>query len=416
MRSLLALVLLVGAAQAAEPPRLTLKQAIDRALTQNPRVLTQVQELARAQAQVTQVRAGALPSLTANGLYTHTPITASANGELFAAPDNVTANLTASVPLVAPQRWVQLSQQKGNARVAALAVGDVRRQVAMSVAQAFLQILTRRREVELDQRARDTARAHAAYTHTRLAGGVGSRLDDVRAQQELQTDEQLVVSATLALERARETLGLLVAAPGPVDAGDEPWLQPVDAGQALAEAPRLRPDLVAVDARRRLADRIVHESWADYMPSLTATFSGPIYNWPATVFTPSWSWQFQLALTVPLYDGGLRYGLLRERRAISREARIDQDTALRQLRSDLRFDDEAVRRTEEALGRARQAAKLAHEAVQIADLADHAGATTNLELIDAERRARDADTAAAIAEDAARQARLDLLFAAGRLP
>jgi outer membrane protein TolC len=416
MRSALTLVLLFGVAHGAELPKLTLKQAIDRALTNNPRVLVQVQELARAQAQVAQVRAAALPSVTGNATYTRSPVPAMAAAAGFATPDNVGANLTAVVPLLAPRRWVQWSQQKGSARVAALDVGDVKRQVAIGVSTAFLQILTRRREVELDERARDTARAHASYTHTRLVGGVGSRLDDVRARQELETDEQLVVSARLALQQAQETLGLLVAAEGPVDAGDEPWLTPVDAGQALAEAPRLRADLLALDARRLLTRRIVHDDWADYMPSLTASFSGPIYSWPSTVFTQTWSWQFQLALTVPIYDGGLRYGLARERRALWHEAKIDQDTALRQLRSDLRFDDEAVRRTEEAMGRAHAAAKLAHEAVQIADLAYRAGATTNLELIDAERRARDADTAAAIAEDAARQARLDLLFAAGRLP
>jgi outer membrane protein len=42
------------------------------------------------------------------------------------------------------------------------------------------------------------------------------------------------------------------------------------------------------------------------------------------------------------------------------------------------------------------------------------GATTNLEVIDAQRVARDAETAAAIAEDALRRARLDLLIALGR--
>ena len=38
------------------------------------------------------------------------------------------------------------------------------------------------------------------------------------------------------------------------------------------------------------------------------------------------------------------------------------------------------------------------------------------EVIDAERQARDAETQAAIAEDTARQARLDLLAASGRFP
>ena len=43
-------------------------------------------------------------------------------------------------------------------------------------------------------------------------------------------------------------------------------------------------------------------------------------------------------------------------------------------------------------------------------------ASTNLEVIDAERRARDAVVTAALSEDAARQARLDLLAASGSFP
>ncbi len=52
----------------------------------------------------------------------------------------------------------------------------------------------------------------------------------------------------------------------------------------------------------------------------------------------------------------------------------------------------------------------------MANIAYEAGATTNIEVIDAERRARDAETAAVMAEDAARRARLDLLSATGNLP
>ena len=69
-----------------------------------------------------------------------------------------------------------------------------------------------------------------------------------------------------------------------------------------------------------------------------------------------------------------------------------------------------------ALEAARAAASLAGQALDLATLAYRAGATTNIEVIDAERRARDADTAVAIAEDNARQARLDLLAASGKFP
>jgi outer membrane protein TolC len=421
----LALLVALGGSAHAEAPKLTLKQAIERALTQNPNVLQQVEELRRAEAQVIETRAASLPTLTGNGLYTRidnarTIVTAPMNGqpamtEVLQGADAIGANITVGVPLIAPKSWVQWSHARGNARVSELAVGDAKRQVALTVATSYLAIIQLRREVELKESARDTAQAHANYTHTRLAGGVGSRLDDVRARQELESDQQIVIAARLALVRAQERLGVLVAAEGPVDAGEDPEFAALDARTAAEEAPLLRVDLREREMRRKLDARIVRDDWADYMPSLNATFA-PIYTWPSTIFTPALSWQFQLVLTVPFYDGGLRYGLARERKSILREAVLDQEGALRQTRSDLRIGDEAVRKTAEALERAKKAAELAHEAVQIADLAYHAGATTNLELIDAERRARDADTAAAIAEDAARQARLDILFASGRLP
>jgi outer membrane protein TolC len=426
MRSLAFLLsfVVIGTATAhaqADLPRLTLRQAIERALRDNPRVLDEVQELERARAQTQQTRSAALPTLTGNATYTRFSYaisfpTGTGGNETVQQANAFGANITAAVPLLAPKAWVKWSQARDAEKLTTLNVGDIKRQVAVTVSSAYLAILSQRLQVDLEVRARDTAKLHADYTHTRLAGGMGSRLDDVRAQQELESDEQLVVSARLALERAQETLGVLVAAETPVDAGEEPELATIDASQAQQDAPKLRLDLLALDARKVLASKIVREDWADYVPALTATFA-PIFTYPATAFTaPQWSWQFQLLLTVPFYDGGLRYGLARERKALVREAAIDQEAALRQTRSDLRIGDTAVRKTDEALQRARAAAKLAHEAVTIADLAYHAGATTNIELIDAERRARDADTAANIAADASRQARLDVLFAAGRLP
>jgi outer membrane protein TolC len=94
---------------------------------------------------------------------------------------------------------------------------------------------------------------------------------------------------------------------------------------------------------------------------------------------------------------------------------IGEET-LRQARSDVRVAFEEIQRADIALDQARQSASFAKHALELADIAYRAGATTNLEVIDAERQARDAEDQAAIAEDAARQARLDLLAASGRFP
>ena len=75
-----------------------------------------------------------------------------------------------------------------------------------------------------------------------------------------------------------------------------------------------------------------------------------------------------------------------------------------------------MERTASAVERQRNSAKLAEDAMRLADIAYRAGASTNLELIDAQRRARDAETLAVIAEDNQRQAAIDLLSASGRFP
>lgn len=63
-----------------------------------------------------------------------------------------------------------------------------------------------------------------------------------------------------------------------------------------------------------------------------------------------------------------------------------------------------------------RSADSAWETLQLATKAYRAGATTNLDVIDAERSARDAETSTLLAEDSVRQARLNLLIASGRFP
>jgi len=76
----------------------------------------------------------------------------------------------------------------------------------------------------------------------------------------------------------------------------------------------------------------------------------------------------------------------------------------------------AVASIQRSLASIRAAADQAQQVVNIVNISFRAGAATNIEVIDAERRARDADTAVAIAEDAVRRARLELLTALGRFP
>jgi outer membrane protein TolC len=124
----------------------------------------------------------------------------------------------------------------------------------------------------------------------------------------------------------------------------------------------------------------------------------------------------QLAAVWPVFAGGLRPAQSKERGALASEAEEALRGVMRQARSEVRLSFEAMRYAYAGYDAARRGAETAVAALDLANQAYRAGATSNLEVIDAERRARDAATTAVIAEDAVRQANLDLLSAAGRFP
>ena len=137
---------------------------------------------------------------------------------------------------------------------------------------------------------------------------------------------------------------------------------------------------------------------------------------PSGAFSPSASWRFTVTASQPIFDSGERRALLRLREAALESSRQSLIAVLIQARSEVRRAEDSVRSTERVLTSLRLSAQQAEEVVTITNTAFEAGATTNIELIDAQRSARDARTAETIAEDAVRRAKLDLLTALGRFP
>jgi outer membrane protein len=118
---------------------------------------------------------------------------------------------------------------------------------------------------------------------------------------------------------------------------------------------------------------------------------------------------------IPLYDGTL--GAERRIRIAEREtARLRLDAVKVQAFSELRTAEESVRRIERLVAASREAAEHANEALRITEIAYRAGATTNVEVVQAQQTARNTEIVAAQAEDQLRQARLDLLVALGQFP
>jgi len=410
--------------------RVTFEEAVRRAVTSHPTVQQAAAGILRAESILQQVRARSLPSVEASfGTSVIDPVTSFAGNSINPRTQTVTtAGLT--VPLLTPVRWAERHQAEDGVLVSLREADEARRAVGIAAGEAYLAIITQRRVLDLNTRARDNARAHYEFANQRFEGGIGSRLNALRAQQALSGDEARVEEARLAIRRAQEALGVLIAADGPMDAAAEPAFEvPPETDSAAGSLPAARagleafgngdvtrrPDIQLLAQRQLAAERRAGDAWKDFLPSVTALFS-PTVLAPTGLFANARSWRASVLFSVPLFDGGQRRGQAREREALVDVARAERMNAERQAGSEIRTAREAVAATERALEHARAAAQQADEVVRITDVAFREGATTNIEVIDAQRSARDAETAAVITEDAVRRAKLELLFATGRFP
>lgn len=406
---------LSGAPAAQTMERVTFEEAVRQAIANHPNVQRAAADIIRADAILQQVHARALPSVDAS-LMTNVidPVTRFSGNAIFPRTQTVTTAAVA-VPLIMPVRWAERNQAADQVAVSQRGLEEARRQIAVAAGQAYLAVIAERRVLELNERARDNARDHYEYASQRFQGGLGSRLNAIRAEQEVSGDEARVEEARLLVRRSQEALGLLMAAEGAVDAAADPAFDVPPPAVPDAELIAGREDVRVILARESAAARRASDAWKDYLPSVSALFSPEVLA-PSGLFANSRSWRASVLFSVPLVDAGQRRGQARERQALVDVVRTERANAERQARSEIRTAREAVAATERALAHARRAAEQANEVVRITDIAFREGATTNIEVIDAQRQARDAETAAAIAEDAVRRARLELLVATGRFP
>ena len=397
-------------AQAQALERLTFAQAIERAIANNPTIAQATAGIMRAEAVLQQVRSSSLPAL---GLALTTTVTNPVKFDTVSIVPAVQTQTipTFGVPILTPVAWAQRNQAGDQVVVSQRSERDVRRQIAVAAAQSYLAIIARRRVFDLNSRARDNARDHFMFANQRFQGGIGSRLNALRAEQEMLSDETRVEEALLLIQLAQEALGVLVGANGPVDAVDYPVFDiPDELGQLTN-----RTDIQLVMERERAAQRVYSDSWKDRLPSLNGVFTPSVLE-PPGAFAKTFSWRAQVIFAVPVFDSGFRSGEKAQRLADLNVIKFERANLERQGASEIRTARDAVASTTRAFTQAQLATDRANQVVQITNVAFREGASTNIEVLDAQRQARDVETQAAIAEDALKRAQLDLLIALGRFP
>ena len=174
-----------ASAPAGSPPPVTFEQAIAAAVDQNLTVQITATNVLRAEALLQQVRATTLPFANASAVTSTIDAARGFDGNVVQPQNQWTLAASVGMPVLAAARWAARARAGGPRRDRRLNTTDVQpaRHADPSAATAYLAVITRSAWSKSRNGRSKTARAQVDYNQKRLEGGIGSRLNALRASQ-----------------------------------------------------------------------------------------------------------------------------------------------------------------------------------------------------------------------------------------
>jgi outer membrane protein len=348
------------AAQEA-PPKLTLEQALQRALKQHPSLARTEAQAEAAHTRIRQAQAGMMPSVVLQGVATDGPLGAPAFGPLgnpanfgalplsvqglmgdplkkqFAGGLNITQTLFdfgRTQHLVAARRGLfQAAQQDAETQKAL---------VLLSVQQTYLNALRAQQLVAVQQenlRQREATVTQArAFVEGQIKAGVDLQLaqaNSAEAAVALTGGQNEVRYAFAALNNAmgETTLATYLLDPdgaaGATSTGGAPSapLPPIEV--VVQRAVTQRPEIRSARLQREAAEQSRRGVSSELLPRLDAIASIGAVN-PSPAIQNNKDYAVGLAVTIPLYTGGAVEGRIAEEKQ-KRDVAIAQEREIQEL-------------------------------------------------------------------------------------
>ena len=381
-------------------------------------------QVLQAEAQTRIALSQYLPSLTSNGVMTHQLITSSGIYISSSGASNSTTTVYGTLQLqqtvVNVQQFDQISIDELNEDATKLSVDDKKRTLALSLANQIVAVVTAERSAEINRVGLKVALEQLEITKRKQALGAANGLDVVRAQQNAANARATLVSGDESLIEAREALGLALGLPEAI--GVAPNLNIDGLAQSAMASCRTvngvddRPDIAAARTNLDVAKRNLKNVYYQFLPTLNVQSTGQQVS-PAPAFgAPDPTWNIQAILQMTWFDGGARYGALRN-------ARAAEDIAAQTLESLRRQAIIQIAQAQRQLEVAAVSDKVATEQRDLAAQNDlmtqtayMAGQGTSLELVTASEAHRQAELNLALADFTVVKARILAVLALATCP
>jgi outer membrane protein TolC len=261
---------LVLTAPPALAGRLTLDDALERALERNERMAIARENINEAQVRLSAAWLQLLPALSATASVRVNDREVRFNDRVVQERWGTTGNASARLTLFEPSTIPGILEAEEALDVERASARFERFDLLYAVTEAYLAVAVAQNAVLAAERSLTTARETRTITAARVAAGLALPIDELRAELAVTQADASSIRARTVLDDARAFLAFLAGEADPPVAVDEPRvienrLQPPSATR--------RPDLQLLDASLVLARTSSDLDWLELMPTLSVVGS-----------------------------------------------------------------------------------------------------------------------------------------------
>lgn len=298
----------------AQTPKITLREAIERANLVQPSVISAGGTVRNAQARQRSATGAFLPNLTLSGSrsnnFSEGQLLDPSTGQFTTSgtsTGSAGATLSSSVDLFAGfRRTGEKKAANANRSAADAGLSNARYQQQLATTNQFFDVLAAEQLLRVRDASVRRAEEQLKVSVAKLHAGRGIRPDSLRSVVTLGNAQLQLVNQQSALASAEANLGRQVGADGPVGAVDDSTLYTllpaVDSTALRQEAIANAPSVKAAEAAAAAAQAAVQVSKAGYYPTLSLSGSTSLNGSSRNDYTFLQSRSISLGLSWPIFN------------------------------------------------------------------------------------------------------------------
>lgn len=365
-------------------------------LEKNRELLGAAEAIKDAEGKLTEAESGIFPKISVLGSYNYissvpviqmpAPISRAIQ---FGASDNWIFKATLTQTIFDWGRMFETSAMYyKNLEFARLDLDQIKAQSIFNLHQTFYAVILAKKIVETNEESLRVSEENMKMAESRLKAGAGSSFDFLRAKVRVSSVKPTVEKSRNNYELAKNSLKNLLGVPlsdsvkveGDFDEADP---GNIDVTEALRKAFFGRSEIKKAGKRKEMLLKAVAVTAGIDKPvlsvNLTYNYQNPYYTQLSFVE----NWNAGVILTVPLFDGFLAAGKIKQAEAAVSSAEIAKSAVASMIEFDVKQSILNLSETKERIKAQIENVNQANEYLKIAQASYNSGVNTNYDVMDA---------------------------------